>query len=152
MTGVVQFNYTTWSVFYSKLAAKITRELAELIFEMAELYCDNTPCSPVQNLKQRSMLLNMLVAHIAIINYGANGNDPSPLVGRISQATEGTVSVTAANDYPPGTAQWYQTTTYGSQFYAATGQFRTGFYMAPAGYDSDPFDTLFIPGANGPYG
>jgi hypothetical protein len=76
----------------------------------------------------------MLVAHIAVLNAAqpkAGGQPMQPLVGRISGATEGSVSVQIQNDYPPGTAQWFQSTRYGSAYFAATAGYRTMRYRVP---------------------
>ena len=75
------------------------------------------------------MLLGMVTAHIAALNAPLSGHPASTLVGRISSATEGSVTVATQNDYPPGTAQWWQQTKYGAAFWAASAQFRTARYV-----------------------
>lgn len=145
-TGVVEFNWAVWAIVYRKLASQITEQIALAYFPLAELYCDNTPCSPICDLKEREVLLNMMLAHIIQLNVGVDGQGPSPLVGRISQATQGTVSVSAQNDYPPGTVQWYQSTTYGAQWWVATTKYRQFLYGAPPPYQADPYADLLFPG------
>ena len=80
--------------------------------------------SPVRNLVNRLVLLNMLVAHIAKLNGPNNGG----LVGRISNASEGSVSV-AVDFNSPDTAAWLNQTQYGAQFYASTASLRTMHYI-----------------------
>lgn len=138
MSGVVVFNYQRWAVRYPELSGSITENQAEVYFEEAQLYCDNTACSPVTDLVQRGIFLGMITAHIAMLNAPINGQPASPLVGRISQATEGSVSVSAEADYPPGTAQWFMTTKYGAAFWTASQQFRTAFYVAGPSVVADP--------------
>jgi signal transduction histidine kinase len=60
----------------------------------------------------------------------SNGAAASSLVGRINSATTGSVTVASENNYPPGSAQWWQTTKYGAMFWAATAGFRTFRYSA----------------------
>lgn len=133
--GVVTFDYAGWAARYPELSS-VSSGLAQQYFNEAGLYCQNTPTSLVCDLAQRAMFLNMLTAHIAALNAPLNGQASSPIVGRISQATEGSVSVQTDNQYPPGTVQWYQQTKYGSAYWAASAQFRTMRYVP--GYPNYP--------------
>ena len=135
-SNVVTFDYTGWSARYPELAASVNSTLAQLYFNEAQLYCDNTPCGLVPNIApayQRQTFLNMLTAHIAALNAPlivANTPQPSnPLVGRISNATEGSVSVTVQMDLPAGSAQWYAQTKYGIAYWQASSAFRTMHYV-----------------------
>lgn len=146
MNGIVVFDYSSWSVRYPELAASVSAPLAQQYFNEAQAYCDNTPASPVPydsanptTSWQRPMYLNMATAHIAALNASLNGAPSSPLVGRISNASEGSVSVQTQNDYPPGSAQWFQQTKYGAAFWAATAQYRKARYFAPPSYVVDPY-------------
>ncbi|MDB5777605.1 MAG: hypothetical protein JWP38_3738 [Herbaspirillum sp.] len=130
MGGTVVFNYATWAVRYPELAVSVAQPLAQEFFNEAQMYCDNTPTSIVCDLTQRTTLLSMMTAHIAALNAPIGGQPASPLVGRISSASEGSVSVQTQNDYPPGTVQWFQQTKYGSAFWATSAQFRSMQYVA----------------------
>ena len=92
-------------------------------------------------LPQAPTLLNLLTAHIAWLNAPRDANDnpssagqpPSPLVGRISSAGEGSVNVqvdmgeaTAGSPSQP----WYEQSRWGSEYWSATSQFRTARYAA----------------------
>ena len=103
----------------------------EYAFAQACIYLNNTDLSPVADVAIRATLLNMLTAHICQLQYGANGKGPSGLVGQITGATEGSVSVTAAQIDAPGTAAWYMQTQYGASYWAATAQYRIGRYVPP---------------------
>lgn len=141
-TGVVDFDYGAWSLRYPELAASVSAPVAQLYFNEAGLYCDNTACSPVKDALpggQRAMLLNMLTAHIAALNSQLAGQASSPLVGRISNATEGSVSVQAQMDYPPGSPQWFMQTKYGASFWQASAAYRTMRYMPSPGRTTDPY-------------
>jgi hypothetical protein len=102
--------------------------MAQTYFDEAALYCDNTPCSIVQDLNERTFLLNMVTAHIAALNAPLNGQPSSPLVGRISGATQGSVSV--QTDFQvPGSAAWFAQTKYGAAYWQATTKYRSMLYV-----------------------
>jgi hypothetical protein len=143
MCGVVTFTYADWSTRYPELAASVALPLAQLYFNEAQMYCDNTPQSPIRDASQggqREILLNMVTAHIAALNAPLNGQASSPLVGRISNATQGSVSVQTQNDYAPGTVQWYQQTKYGAAYWAATAAYRTMRYIPGRPRNMDPYN------------
>lgn len=141
MDGIVAFSYTNWALRYSELAQFVAEPLAQLYFNEACLYCDNTASSPIIDWSvggQRDMLLQMVTAHIAALN-AALGAPSSPLVGRIASAGEGSVNVSVQNDYPPGSAQWFQQTKYGSAFWGATARYRRFQYVAKCRRNLDPY-------------
>ncbi|WP_347558570.1 DUF4054 domain-containing protein [Robbsia sp. KACC 23696] len=137
--GAVDFDYGAWSLRYPELAASVPADLAQIYFSEATLYCDNTPRSVVQDLARRSMLLNMVTAHIAALNAVLNGVQPSPLVGRIGSATQGSVSVATQLDVPAGSAQWYAQTKYGLAYWQATAQYRSMRYVPAYVPPANPF-------------
>jgi hypothetical protein len=114
----------------------------QMQFNIASMYCDNTGGGPVPNTGGGNasppnplyLALHMLTAHLVKLNgtfpqtSGTGTTPPSPLVGRISNAAEGTVNVATENQYPPGSPQWFQQTPYGAQYWQMTLQYRTGFY------------------------
>ena len=128
--AVVVFSYSGWSLRYPELAAVTPLPLAQAYFTEACLYCDNSDASPISDPATRALLLNMATAHIAQLNRrNPDGSLASPLVGRISSATEGSVTVQATMDFPPGSAQWWQQTPYGAAWWAATSQYRKSMYV-----------------------
>ena len=146
----VAFDYSLWSVRYPELSASVGPTLAQLYFNEAGLYCDNSDASPISDDSvggERSMFLNMLTAHIAALNASINGQPSSPLVGRVSSATQGSVSVSTDNQYLPGSVQWYQQTKYGAAFWAATAKYRTFFYVCGHPRTVDPYQSQYINGA-----
>ncbi|EKD0771510.1 DUF4054 domain-containing protein [Escherichia coli] len=120
--GVVIFAPSAFKLRYPEFSS-VDDVLLQQYFTQATIYLDNTDSSRVSDLAVRSMLLNMLVAHIACLYSGANGQSPSGLVGRIDSASEGSVSVHA--DMPGGTANsaWYMQTKYGADYWNATAPF-----------------------------
>jgi len=126
--AAVAFNYGSWAIRYPELSSYVPQPLAQAYFNEAQLYCDNTDTSPVKDDSVngvRSMLLNMITAHIAALNAPIGGQPASPLVGRINSATEGSVSVqTQYADQTPGTMAWFVQTKYGAAFWEASAGYR----------------------------
>lgn len=125
---VAVFSYPTWAARYPALAASVDQTLAEAYFAEAALYCNNTdvsviPCDAV-TYQPRLALLNMVVAHIATLNRPTDQGG-SGLVGRVANATQGSVNVTADMGATPGTAAWFMQTQPGASYWQATAQYRT---------------------------
>lgn len=138
--AIVVFDYTTWSTRYPEFTGAVDENRAALFFAEAGLYLDNTDGSPVQDVTIRSMLLGMLTAHIAALSGALEpGGVPSGMVGRISSASEGSVSVTADSGLAPGTAAWFQQTSYGLSFWQATKSVRSARYVPAAPYLMNPW-------------
>lgn len=153
MTAVV-FDYATWVARYPEFAS-VSPLLVADYFTEAGMYVNNTDCSIVPadavTFQPRKMLLNMVVAHIAALNAPVNGAPASPLVGRISQATEGTVSVQAEMLMPPGSSQWFMQTKYGAAFWSATRRYRTMQYV-PGAPQVNPYTNMGgLPGWGRPW-
>lgn len=141
-TGIVTFDYQSWSNRYPELASTTDEALAQAYFDNdAILYLDNTASSPVPDVTKRGPLLNMIVAHVAALNARtADGQAASPLVGRITNASEGSVNV--AVDMPaPDSAAWWMQTKYGAAYWQATASLRTMRYIpgCQPGFDIPPF-------------
>ena len=128
---VVVFNYDTWVAQYPEFAGMPSAQ-AQGYFNQAALYCDNTASSVITDASPggaRETILYMLTAHVATILAAVvvNGtlSAPSPLVGRITNATEGSVTVAAAMDGAPGSAAWFNQTKYGAMAWQAMAPYRT---------------------------
>lgn len=135
--------YAAWATRYPTLAPYIDETAFGVCFDKAQLYQANDGSGLINDPLVALRLFGLLIAHIAVLTYPTTGptstpDPPSPLVGRISNATEGSVNVTSVNDYPPGSAQWYQQTTWGSMWWEATAQFRTMRYV-PSRVARGPF-------------
>ena len=129
MLGIVTFDPTAFVARYPEFSAMSAPALA-MYFDEATIYLDNTPTSAVADVSRRAVMLNMLTALIAALN--GNGK-PSGQVGRVSSASEGSVSAQLAYAAPSGTRAWYDQTQYGASFWAATRSLRTMRYFAPRG-------------------
>lgn len=93
---------------------------------------DNTNNSPVMDINYRTQLFYMLVAHLLLLFQTSDTptlNNAPP--GRLSTATEG--SVTAGFEYllPPGSAMaaYFTQTKYGALYWTATARFRSAIYF-----------------------
>lgn len=121
--GVYAFNPAAFRAIYPAFSTVADAALADC-FARATLVLDNTEASPVQDVAQRGVLLNLLVAHMAALSYGEHGQAPSGLVGRVNSATQG--SVTVSTDYGAlATNQaWFVQTQYGAQYWQLTAPYR----------------------------
>ena len=126
--GTVVFSYSDWSTRYPSLASSVSSDLANLYFAEATLYLDNTDCSIVSDVSQRAILLNMLVAHIAVLNIALTDPSQAKLVGHIVSAAQGTVNVSLA-PLSGNLPDWYAQTAYGLSFWQATARYRTMRYV-----------------------
>lgn len=145
--AVVALDYGVWLARYPEFAT-LSPVLVLGYWSEAGLYCDNSDSSPITDAGLRAMLLGMATAHIAAISGGVNGETPSPLVGRITNAGEGSVSVGVDMGSTGSAMQaFWQQTKYGTSFWNATARYRRGRYLpgprytlpslAPGGYGFD---------------
>lgn len=132
--AVAVFVYADWAAMFPEMA-NVPEPAARGFFSIATLLLDNTDCSPVQDVTQRTALLYFVTAHVAALAgypVAAGGTaSPSGIVGRVTSATEGTVSV--SSDYGAvsnSQAYWLQS-TYGATYWQLMAPFRTMRYIAP---------------------
>lgn len=151
MGAVVTFSYAAWVAMFPELAA-VPQVTAEGYFASACIYHSNKATGPVCDEAAQSYYLNLVTAHLAA-RYSNGAGSPNPgsaqnantPVGRIASAGEGSVNASFENNYPAGTAQWWQQTKYGSDYWEATKAYRTMRYRARP--------TIVVDGlyAGGPY-
>lgn len=142
--AVATFSAADFKVLYPNWAAVPDAQL-QGYFDIATIYLRNDGSGPVRSTSTQTMLLYLMTAHITQLSIGANGLGASPLIGRVSSASEGSVSV--GSDYPstPNNA-WFVQTPYGASFWQATAAYRMVHYspgptrfgngLAPIGYFS----------------
>lgn len=125
---VAALDYTAWSARYPALAAFVSNDLAQSYWDEAGLFLDNTEASPVQDVGRRAVLLGLITAHLAQLNRPAEAGG-SDVVGRVSAASEGSVSLSA--DMGPVTASqaWWVQTKWGAESWAATVFLRRAIYV-----------------------
>lgn len=132
--GIAVFNLGIFLARYPEFTAYANANPSTLpaMFAEAGLYLSNCPTSPVQDVTLRGVLLNMITAHIAFLAGALSADGQARPVGRVSQASEGSVS--ASFDYAPATPggeAWYTQSPYGAAFWQATQNLR-GFRYRPA--------------------
>jgi len=119
-------------------------------FTIATTMHRNDGGGPIATAAVQSQALYFLTAHIAKLFAATSAGQPAPgLVGRVSDATEGSVSVSAA--FPEGTPTmaWFVQTSYGAFYWQLTSVYRTMRYIPnlksrrAAGFGFGP-----IPGIN----
>lgn len=134
--AVAVFDWTQFQGLFPELVAGgVTEPIATAVFATAGYLLDNTDCSPVTDIAARTVYLDYVTAHLLSIGgypLPAGGTVPSPsgLVGRITGATEGTVSVQSAwgASVSDSEAFWLQS-QYGAIFWQMTRWLRTMRYV-----------------------
>jgi len=144
--AAVTFSYDVWAFRFPELAQSVPPGMGAALFAEAGLYLFPGDGSLVIDEGQRLIILNMIVAHIAQLRSQAG----TGLVGRISGASEGSVSVSMAPTALPGSAEWFGLTNYGIMAWAALAPYRTAKYLPGPG----AFRRPYAPGAVGvsPFG
>lgn len=129
--GVAVFNSALFLARYPEFGS-VNTDLLQNYFYEAQLYLNNTPCSIVCDVFIRLVLLNMLTAHIAFLGGALTADGQPRPVGRVSQATEGSVSATFEYTTPmaAGSGPWFNQTAYGAAFWQATTCYR-GMHYSP---------------------
>lgn len=128
--AIVVFDPAAFKAEYPEFAAVTDARCVSLFDMAAASVLDNTDGSPVMALPYRTQLFFLLVAHmLAIFGAGAAGSSGAigKPVGRLSTATEGSVTAAFAYELPVGSAMaaWYNQTPYGALYWMMTAQFRS---------------------------
>lgn len=126
--GIAQFNQQAFLARYPEFQNVLGTQL-QAFFDEAGLYLNNTPCSVVRDVCKRLVLLNMLTAHIAFLGGALTADKQPRPVGRVNQASEGSVNASFEYTQPaPGSGPWFNQTQYGAAFWQATTQYRSATY------------------------
>lgn len=131
----VAFSYEGWLELFPEFMPNGSFPVPELransYFLMATTVHRNDGGGPVTNAAVQTNLLYWLTAHFAaLFATPAGATQASTLVGRISQASEGSVSVTA--EMPsnmPAAAAFFTQTKYGLAYWMVSAPFRTARYI-----------------------
>jgi hypothetical protein len=140
VTPPVTFDFDTFTTLFPAFAC-LSEAQGTAYFNMATLYCPNVPQNPFNCTGVLAQLLYLLTAHVAwlLSPKDASGNpsvggssNSAGLVGRISNASEGSVTVATEFDALAGgpSEQFFAQTQYGVMFWQATASIRTARYVA----------------------
>ena len=130
------FDYTVWTGLFPEMSS-VSEQKAQNYFNLATLYIRNDGQGPINDPNMQAGVLNLATAHLAKL-FAPQGDNGSPttdgsevisLVGRIANASEGSVKVQV--DFPDQqpNAAWWNQTTYGAACWAVMKPFRTFRYM-----------------------
>ncbi|POF63621.1 hypothetical protein CFR73_09895 [Novacetimonas maltaceti] len=126
MSGGVAFDYATWAQRFPLLAAQVGATQAAAYYAQATLIL-SPRARTAQDMARRAVLLNLLVAHVAQLELQvAQGNG---LVGRVSDATQGSITVRTQMEGQGASAAWFNQTSYGAQFWAMSRRLRLARYV-----------------------
>lgn len=127
--AAVVFDPAAFVARYPEFAAVAALRLTAF-FSEATFYLSNSD-SPIADATRRAVLLNMLTAHVAYLAGALSADGQAKPVGRISQASEGSVSASFEAAPPtPGSGEWFKQTQYGASFWQATSAIRGFRYVA----------------------
>lgn len=122
------FVFADWVAAFPELATRGTpQQVAQLAAEAAIAFDLNR----VADLDQRATLLNLVVAHLVELRLPGGGSPAAQgLVGRVTSASEGSVSVSLdAGQTKTLTEAWWTQTKYGAQFWMLTARYRMFRYI-----------------------
>lgn len=126
--GIVEFDPAAFKADYPSFST-VSDAACTFNFNLACLQLNNSYCSVVQDEPTRAQLLNLLTAHITALLNGVNGAPPAGTVGRISGATQGSVSVQTEFKTDSEAASYYTQTQWGATFWQSTAVYRTMRYV-----------------------
>ncbi len=125
MSGVVIFDVAEFRSFYPNI--KATDAQLEMFFYEAEIMLNNTEKSCIKDLKKRKVLLYLIVAHLATLQGQIDAGNA--LVGRVSSASEGSVSVSSDYGSMGNSERWWLQSPYGAKYWQLTMPYRSALYI-----------------------
>lgn len=140
--GAVEFDAAEWRAEYTQFGTPPSDAQLQLYFDLATLILNAGCGSVVQDANMRQRLLYLLVAHIATLVplATAQGGGGAGLVGGVTSATEGTVSVSASwLGEVSASMAWFVQTPYGQLFWQLTSPFRSFRYFPAPGCGGPAF-------------
>lgn len=129
MGYITAFDYGEWVVRAPALT-QVPESAVIGILPIADAYWRNDGTSPATTPELQKTIYYLIIAHLVQLMYGTGAtSNPSGIVGRITSASEGSVSVSSEWPTNPSNA-WYLQTTYGAAFWQLTAAYRTMRYVA----------------------
>lgn len=130
--SIVVFDPVAFAAAYPEFAS-VPQARTTMLFDLAAAtILDNTDNSPVMSLDLRTQLFYLLVAHLLLVFGSAPTTPNNQPPGRISSATQGTITTAFEYIAPPGSAMapWFLQTKYGAMYWTATAPFRSARIIA----------------------
>jgi hypothetical protein len=122
--AVASWDYDKFVTMFPAFATNPPEPTLQSYFDMAGIWIRNDGTGPVRDPVFQQSLMLMITAHLAQLFNGPDGTGTSGLVGRISSATEGSVTVATEMESTLNSA-WFSQTPYGALFWQATAAYRT---------------------------
>lgn len=121
------FSFNEWAARFPELATQGTpQQITQLASEAGLAY----NLEWVNDPDQKATLSNLAVAHLVKLRLGDNSSAAQGMVGRITAASEGSVSVSLdAGPIGSSTMAWWMQTPYGAQFWLLTASHRQFRYV-----------------------
>lgn len=107
------------------------------LFDQATDYLNNTESSLVVEYDKRERFLYLLMAHLAYMRYGTDKGigGMSGMVGRVSSASEGSISASSELGQVEFRNAWYTLSPYGMDYWQATKVYRMADYYPGSAND-----------------
>lgn len=126
--AIVVLDITKFRTMFPEFS-NVADDLLPFLFDQATDYLNNSDFSLVDDVIKRERLLYLLMAHLAYMRYGdVKGNGGSGMVGRLSSASEGSVSVSSEAGVVEFRYMWYTQSPYGMDYWQATKVYRMANY------------------------
>jgi hypothetical protein len=142
MGVIVAFDLAAWRELFPQFSNVTDNQLTGPVWTMAQAYCRNDGGGPVCDVLVQTELLNLMVAHIAQLLYGSTTQPKTGLVGAVTSASEGSVSVSVSVAINANN-QWFMQTEYGAMFWTLALPFRLARYYPKT---TQQFQPVAMPG------
>jgi hypothetical protein len=129
MGVTVTFSYAAWLGSFPQFK-HVLQPQAQGYFNLATSWCRNDGGGPVDDATLQISLLNLLTAHLAqLFAPPPEGGPATPIPGRISSASEGSVSVGTDLEGQMPSRAWFAQTEFGLTYWQLSAPFRTMRYL-----------------------
>jgi hypothetical protein len=156
MGVAVTITYASWVQIFPQFSVTVPKAIFDgFLWPTAQQFCRNDGCGQVNNTVTQTTLLQLMLAHLAQLFFGSSGTagsqPQSPLVGRITDASEGSVSVSTEMQGTVNSAWFYQT-SFGAAFWQLALPFRLGRYFPKVTPVYQPIGNPYPPYISSPSG
>ncbi|MDI2091677.1 DUF4054 domain-containing protein [Commensalibacter oyaizuii] len=125
------FDWSDWASCFPELESYFRPENVRKIAERAAMYFNPGKNSAVSCVKERRILLYLLVSHLVFLQKKTESNDQ--IMGPIKSVSEGSISLSV--DTSGSTSgkidPWLAQSRYGYEFWALSKKYRSTFYIRP---------------------